>query len=110
MTKTTKVNDTVLAAALTYATTRGWLIFPARFVQVGNKWEKKSWKSANSSNGRPWGMTKDPAEIRHDFAKSERSAVGIPTGAVNNIFVVEADTPEGHDVDGLASLKQLEAE
>ena len=58
----------------------------------------------------PWGMTKDPNEIRRDFAKSSRTAIGIPTGAVNGMFVVEADTPEGHDVDGLASLKQLEAE
>jgi hypothetical protein len=81
MIKTTKANDTVLAAALTCATTRGWLIFPARFVQVGNKWEKKSWNSAKSSNGRPWGMTKDPEEIRRDFAKPSRTAIGIPTGA-----------------------------
>jgi Bifunctional DNA primase/polymerase, N-terminal/Primase C terminal 2 (PriCT-2) len=109
MIKTTKANDTVLAAALTYATTRGWAVFPARFVQVGNKWEKKSWKSAKSSNGRAWGMTKDPDELRRDFTKTSRSAIGIPTGAVNGIVVIEADTPEGHNVDGLASLKQLEA-
>ena len=112
MTKTIKANTIAVAAALDYATQRGWLIFPARFVldnQTG-KWEKKSWKSAKSSNGRPWGMTKDPDEIRRDFAKPGRSAVGIPTGAINSIFVVEADTPEGHDVDGLASLKQLETE
>jgi hypothetical protein len=58
-----------VAAALDYATQRGWLTFPARFVldnQTG-KWEKKSWKSAKSSNGRPWGMTKHPDEIRRDF-------------------------------------------
>jgi hypothetical protein len=112
MTKTIKANTIAAAAALDYATQRGWLIFPARFVlnDKTGKWEKKSWKSAKSSNGRPWGMTKDPDEIRRDFAKPNRSAVGIPTGAVNNIFVIEADTPEGHDVDGLASLKQLETE
>src|SRR5262245_9020289 len=112
MIKSTKVNNTVLAAALDYATQRDWLIFPARFKldDKTGKWEKKSWKSAKTSNGRPWGMTQDPAEIRRDFAKPGRSAVGVPTGAVNNIFVVEADTPSGHDVDGLASLKQLEAE
>src|SRR5215475_8101955 len=112
MTKTVKANTIAAAAALDYATLRGWLIFPARFVldNETGKWEKKSWKSAKSSNGRPWGMTKDAAEIRRDFAKPERSAVGIPTGATNGIFVVEGDTPAGHDVDGLASLKRLEAE
>src|SRR5262245_21567327 len=111
MGKIAKANDAVLTAALAYAA-RGWMTFPARFAfdnQTG-RWEKKSWKSAKSSNGRPWGMTKDPDEIRHDFAKSSRNAVGIPTGEVNHIFVVETDTPEGHNVDGFASLKQLEAE
>jgi hypothetical protein len=113
MPKATKANnDTNLAAALAYATHRNWFVFPARFVldNKTGKWEKKSWKSAKSSNGQPWGMTRDSVEIRRDFTKSDRSAVGVPTGAVNRIFVVEADTPEGHDVDGLASLKQLEAE
>jgi hypothetical protein len=31
------------------------------------------------------------------------------TGPKSSIFVVEADTPEGHDVDGIASLRALEA-
>lgn len=102
----------MLAAALDYAAQRGWLIFPARFVldDRTGKWGKKSWKSAKSSNGRAWGMTKDLDEVCRDFAKPSRTAVGIPTGAVNNIFVVETDTPAGHNVDGPTSLKLLEAE
>jgi hypothetical protein len=93
-----------LKAALSYATERGWKVFPARFVGK----TKKSWKSAKHSNGAKWGMSKDPAEIRDDFTKWP-DAVGIPTGAVNGIFVIEVDTKKGHNVDGAASLKALEA-
>ena len=38
MGKTTKANDTILAAALEYAA-RGWVIFPARF-----ELDKKIWQ------------------------------------------------------------------
>jgi hypothetical protein len=88
----------------------GWHVFPARFIQTASgKWEKRSWKSAASSNGRPWGMTKDADEIHRDFARPDRTAVGVPTGTINNCFVIEADTKAGHGVDGLAALQQLEA-
>src|SRR4029077_19950087 len=36
--------------------------------------------------------------------------LGIATGSCSGFFVVEADTPEGHDVDGIAALQVLEAE
>ena len=70
MGKTTKANDTILAAALEYAA-RGWVIFPARFEldKKSGKWEKKSWKSAKTSNGQPWGMTKDPNGISSRLCK-----------------------------------------
>lgn len=97
----------VLDAALQYAG-RGWHVFPARFKLVGDKWQKLSWKSAKTSNGQRWGATADPDEIRRDFASASRSAIGIPTGAASGFFVVEADTLEGHDVDGIASLRKLE--
>jgi hypothetical protein len=92
-----------LAAALNYAKSRSWYVFP---VPPGTK---KSHKDAEHSNGRPWGMTNDPDEIRQDFAQWPAAGIGIPTGPVNNIWVMEADTPKGHAVDGLASRKQLEA-
>jgi RecA-family ATPase len=81
-----------------------WDIFPANVV------EKKSCKSAQFSNGRKWGKTKDPEEIRADFRRWPAAGIGVPTGVDNKIFVVEADTPEGHDVDGIASLRALESE
>jgi hypothetical protein len=34
----------------------------------------------------------------------------VPTGAINGIFVIEADTIAGHGVDGLAALRKLERE
>jgi hypothetical protein len=91
----------ILRAALQYATLRGWYIFPAPYG------EKKSHKAAATNGGLKWGMTKDPAEIMRDWAQWTNANVGIPTGAVNGIFVVEADTMTGHGVDGLESLRQL---
>ena len=55
-------------------------------------------------------MTKDAAQIRRDFNKWPLAGVGVPTGRINNLIDIEADTPKGHGVDGLASLAKLEAE
>jgi hypothetical protein len=92
----------ILNDALGYAE-RHWEVFPAH-----SSGAKKSHKSAEHSNGRNWGKTTDPDEIRRDFQKWIDANIGIATGPDSAIFVVEADTPKGHDVDGIASLKQLE--
>jgi hypothetical protein len=91
----------MLAAALDYAE-RGWDVFPAP------PGEKKSHKSAEYSGGAKWGKTRDPEQIRKDFKRWPMANVGIPTGAESGFWVIEADTPEGHDVDGIASLRALE--
>jgi hypothetical protein len=80
----------------------GWEVFP---VPPGTK---RSHKSAQFSNGRPWGKTTDPEEIRRDFLRWFKANVAIVTGAASGIFVIEADTPKGHGVDGLASIEELE--
>jgi hypothetical protein len=90
--------------ALSYAKTRGWYIFPA---PVG---EKKSHKSAEHSGGRNWGATINEKEIKRDFKRWPKANVGVVTGPDSKIFVVEADTIEGHGVDGIASLKALQRE
>jgi putative DNA primase/helicase len=90
-----------LAEAIRYAKQLGWFVFPA---DVPNK---KSYKSEKYS-GAKWGMTKDEKQIRDDFAKWPNAGIGIPTGEVNGIFVVEADTKVGHGVDGIASLRMLQ--
>ena len=99
------VDNTIRDHGLRYAS-GGWHVFP---VPVGTK---MSHKSAEYSNGRPWGATTDADEIRRDFKQWPDANVGVVTGAVSGIFVVETDTAEGHGegVDGDASLKALEAE
>jgi bifunctional DNA primase/polymerase-like protein/primase-like protein len=99
----TKNQKKVLQAALSYAA-RGWHVFPAP------PGEKKSYKSATFSGGRPWGATTDEKQIRRDFTSWywPHANVGIVTGPLSGIFVVDIDTPEGHDVDGFASLRALE--
>ena len=92
-----------MEAALEYAA-MGWEVFP---VPPGTK---KSYKSAQYSGGAQWGKTTDPEEIRKDFRNWPTANVAIVTGATSGIFVVEADTAEGHGVDGLASINMLEAE
>ena len=91
----------VLAAALGYAAL-GLAVFP---VPPDSK---KSYKSAEHSDGRKWGATSDPAEIRI-FAHWPNARIGIRTGAVNRIVVIETDTMAGHGIDGAVSLAQLEA-
>jgi putative DNA primase/helicase len=92
----------ILRAALAYVEGR-LAVFPAPPA------EKKSYKCAAHSNGRPWGATRDPGEVRHDFTRWSTARIGIPTGAINGLVVIETDTIEGHGVDGAASLAQLEA-
>jgi hypothetical protein len=88
-------------AALRYAAA-GWVIFP---VPPGTK---KSYKKASDYGGRPWGATKDIEEIKRDWAQWPNAGIGLPTGVINGVFVLDIDTPKGHAVDGFASLKQLE--
>jgi putative DNA primase/helicase len=91
-----------LESALAYAA-KGWKVFPA---PPGSK---KSYKSEKHSGGRKWGMTSDADEIRADFTRWSNAGIGIPTGAVNGIVVIDADTIAGHGVDGIAALDQLQA-
>lgn len=92
----------LLDAALDYAK-RGYFVFPAKFAEK----QKLGHTSAEKSNGNPWGATKDPHEIRSYWRRWPRAAIGLPTGAVNGFFVIDVDTPEGHDHDGNESLIKL---
>jgi bifunctional DNA primase/polymerase-like protein/primase-like protein len=92
----------ILAARLYYAELFGWESFP---VPPGTK---RSHKSGKNSNGRRWGASNRPSVIKRDFRYWPNANIGIPTGAENGFFVLEADTPKGHDVDGIASLRRLE--
>jgi hypothetical protein len=96
-----------LEAAMGYAIFFNWEVFPADVE------EKKSYLSAEYAPGhKPWGMTSDPQQLQRNFVNLKwrlMCGVGVPTGWVNRIFDIEADTKKGHGVDGLASIKALEA-
>jgi hypothetical protein len=96
-----------LEAAMGYVLFHGWDVFPADVE------EKKSHLSAEfAPEHKPWGMTNDTEQLRRNFLNAKwrlKCGVGVPTGWVNRIFDIEADTLEGHGVDGLASLQELEA-
>src|SRR5215470_15023377 len=100
----TTTEHTMLAAALTLARC-GLASFPADLRNGG----KKSYASAQYSNGAAWGKTRDPAQIRYYFRKWPDANLGLPTGADNGFWVLEPDTLKGHGVDGIASLRALEA-
>ncbi len=94
----------MLDAALYYAIEREWAVFP-----TPSDGSKMGCTSAKKSNGERWGCTKDPDLITAYFTKKfRRASIGIALEE-SGLFVVEADTPEGHDVDSLASLRALEA-
>jgi hypothetical protein len=97
-------NSEVREAALHYASEQGWEIFPAP------PGEKKSYKSAEYSNGKKWGKTKIADEISSDWARWPNANVGLPTGAENGFWVTEADTAAGHAVDGIAKFNELIAQ
>jgi hypothetical protein len=93
----------ILEAALAYAA-HGWEVFP---VPPGTK---KSYLSSKFNGNDKWGKTTDPALIRQYWMRWPNANVAIVTGMKSGIWVMEADTAAGHGVDGIASLRKLEAE
>ncbi len=94
----------LMTHALHYTGTMGWHVFPAP------PGEKKSYFSAEFSDGRKWGATNNADEIQGIVEAYPGANLGVVTGVDSGIFVVEADTTEGHAVDGIAALAALEAE
>jgi hypothetical protein len=96
-----------LDAALQWAK-RGYAVFPS----PPNT--KKSYKSGKVHGGARWGATKDLAEIERDWRRWPDANLGLPTDADNGIFIIEADTLEGHpnlgEQDGFATLAAFELE
>jgi len=67
---------------------------PTREVFPAPRGVKKSHKSEKYSGGRKWGMTRDLSQIRRDWKQWPDANVGVRTGSLSSIFVVEADTME----------------
>lgn len=80
---------------------RGWHVFPA---PAG---EKESHKSAEHSNGRRWGASTDPTEIKADFTRWPKANLGVVTGKESGLLVIDVDTQEDHAHDGVTELARL---
>jgi hypothetical protein len=91
----------VLDAALEYAG-RGWEIFP---VPPGTK---AGYSKDKHLTDEAWGKTADEAEVREYWRRLPNANIGLVMGIGSGIFDIEIDTPEGHNVDGAASLANLE--
>lgn len=96
-------SGSALAAALELAGL-GWHVFPA---PIG---KKESHKSARYYGGRRWGATANAEEVRSDFKRWPTANIGVACGPVSGVFVIEADTLEGHGIDGVGNLDRLIAE
>lgn len=92
-----------MLTALSYAA-RGWDIFP---ILPGKK--QSCYAAKYAANGAKWGKTRDLRLIKKYFTEHPNYNIGIATGIESGIFVMEADTIEGHNVDGIASIAALEA-
>jgi hypothetical protein len=99
-----------LRAALHYSNPKvsyGWKLFPADVARKKSYLAKK-----HAPEGLNWGMTSDRDLLIKNFSNPlwrDKCGVGLPTGEINGIFVIEADTKKGHKVDGIGSLRALEA-
>jgi Bifunctional DNA primase/polymerase, N-terminal len=94
-----------LERALVFAEHHKIAVFPVDIDENGNK---KPCKAARYSNGKKnWGATKDPAQIRRDFAKWPDAMIGAATGAENGFYVVDGDTLKAHGKDGIGNLQKL---
>jgi hypothetical protein len=100
--------NTLLQAALAYATKHRLKVFPAP------PGEKKSYYSKEyADDGARWGATNNPNLLKKYWRENPEANIGLPTGAENGFFVVEVDTKEGHatlTVDGQQSLDKLIAD
>ena len=100
---TPETRAAMLEAALFYAS-RGMQVFPA---PIGQK--KSHISSKFDKSGRKWGKTTDRFEIKRNWDHWPEANVCIATGPETGYWVLDIDTPKGHNRDGFASLRALEA-
>jgi putative DNA primase/helicase len=90
-------NMTNKEAAIFYAHTLGWRVFPC----------KENGKAPLTPRGF-YDATRDLEEIENFWTRWPEANIGIATGKVNELFVIDIDTKNG--IDGFESLKKLERE
>jgi putative DNA primase/helicase len=86
-----------LDAALAYAA-RGWPVFPCR-PKNKRPWTKNGFKDA----------TTDTDQIRRWWEQWPDAMIGMPTGEISGVDVVDLDRKPDHD-DGVATWEKLESE
>jgi len=105
--------ESPLEMALAYAD-HGWVVFPLYSVENGvcNCWKAKQGKECGRDSGkhpRTSGgfkdATTDPEKIRHWLDMWPRSNIGIATGAVSGLTVIDVDPYHG----GMETFEALKA-
>jgi hypothetical protein len=89
-------------AAFGYTTEQYWFVFA---VPPGTK--KSHTCAKRSKNGRRWGADRDPKIVERYWRRWFNANIGLPTGPENGFFVIDCDTLEGHEVDGVANFAAL---
>jgi len=90
-----------LSQALWYAG-MGWKVFPA---PPGKKTGYQDFR--HELTGRKWGATNNPDEIRRMWTIEPDASVCVVCGPPSGLFVVEADTTDGHAHDGITAFLAL---
>lgn len=90
------------AAAALECAERGWHVFPA-CIKDGSK---RSHVAGKANGGARWGATTDRDSIHTYWNNWPAALLGITTGTESGLFVIDADTLEGHNKDGVGTLSR----
>jgi predicted P-loop ATPase len=83
---------------------KGIRIFPVKLVDCSDgSVDKKPLIKDNLNSA-----SCDRDQITKWWTEFPTAAIGFPTGAINGVFVVDVDTPEGHGTDGVSTWRSLE--
>ena len=88
-----------LNAALLYATKYGWAVFPVK-AESKRPLTPHGCKDAK----------KDPGAIRSWWRKWPDASVGVATGSISNLIVIDEDVDDDKGIDGIMSMSAWETE
>lgn len=98
--------NSLLTHALEYAS-RGWAVLPLHSIEnsrcsCGNAKCRSPGKHPRTTNG-VYGASTDPNKINHWFANNPNANIGIATGAISALVVIDVDPKNG----GSKSMTEL---
>lgn len=91
-------NNTLLDTALYYAQHYGWAVFPV-------KSNKKPWTPHGCKDAK-----KDPGAIRAWWKKHPDAGIGIATGSISNLIVIDEDIDDEKGINGFDEVSKWEQE